>query len=83
MQKETLDLSPAAKSITLGGTYKHYKGKYYLVLKIARHSETLEEFVVYQLLYGDFSIWIRPVLIFLETVEVDGKTVPRFSLLKE
>lgn len=62
------------------GKYKHYKGKYYEVLDVARHSETLEYFVVYKTLYGDFDTWIRPLEMFTETVEVDGKLVKRFEL---
>lgn len=65
------------------GRYRHYKGKEYRVLAIARHSETEEELVVYQLLYGDFSWWVRPRKMFLETVEVDGQRVPRFAFVAE
>jgi hypothetical protein len=61
------------------GRYRHYKGKDYRVLGIARHSETEEELVVYQLLYGDFSWWVRPRAMFLETVVLDGAAVPRFA----
>lgn len=67
--------------ITLG-KYQHYKGKYYQVLGVARHSETLEEMVVYQLLYDDYSWWVRPLKMFLENVEVDGKLVPRFKFIQ-
>jgi hypothetical protein len=65
------------------GRYRHYKGKDYRVLGLARHSETEEEVVVYQLLYGDFSWWVRPRAMFLETVEIDGKTTPRFQYIAE
>lgn len=65
------------------GRYRHYKGKEYRVLATARHSETEEELVVYQLLYGDFSWWVRPRKMFLETVEVDGQRVPRFAFVAE
>lgn len=65
------------------GKYKHYKGKYYEVLDVARHSETLEYFVVYKTLYGDFDTWIRPLEMFTETVEVDGELVKRFELVEE
>lgn len=61
------------------GRYRHYKGKEYLVLGVARHSETEEELVVYRLLYGDFGLWVRPRAMFLETVVIDGRTIPRFS----
>lgn len=65
------------------GRYRHYKGKEYRVLNIARHSETEEEVVVYQLLYGDFSWWVRPRAMFLEEVDVEGKRQPRFAYVGE
>ncbi len=65
------------------GKYKHYKGKFYEVLDVARHSETLEYFVVYKTLYGEFDTWIRPLEMFLETIEVDGEQVKRFELVEE
>ena len=65
-------------SVVIGGKYEHYKGKLYRVLAIAKHSETLEEMVVYQQLYGEEGVWVRPLGMFLETVEVDGKLIPRF-----
>ena len=61
------------------GRYRHYKGNPYLVLGVARHSETQEELVVYRMIYGDFSLWIRPRAMFMETVEVNGQTQPRFA----
>lgn len=61
------------------GKYRHYKGKEYEVIGIAKHSETLEEVVVYRALYGEGQIWVRPLHMFLEKVEVDGKKVLRFS----
>jgi hypothetical protein len=65
------------------GRYRHYKGKDYRVLGLARHSETEEELVVYQLLYDDFSWWVRPRAMFLETVEVSGRRIPRFAFVGE
>ena len=63
------------------GKYRHYKGKEYEVIGVARHSETLEELVVYRALYGNFCLWARPLIMFLEEVEIDGKKVPRFQYL--
>jgi hypothetical protein len=60
------------------GIYEHYKGARYEVLLIARHSETEEPFVVYRQLYGDGGAWIRPLGMFAESVELDGRTVRRF-----
>jgi hypothetical protein len=65
------------------GKYKHYKGKQYEVIGIARHSETLEELVVYRALYqvdGE-NLWVRPMKMFLEEVEIEGKKMPRFEFL--
>jgi hypothetical protein len=65
------------------GKYKHYKGKEYEVIGIARHSETLEELVVYRALYqvdGE-NLWVRPLKMFLEEVEIEGKKMPRFEFL--
>ncbi|MDD4995534.1 MAG: DUF1653 domain-containing protein [Patescibacteria group bacterium] len=61
------------------GKYRHYKGKEYEVIGVAKHSETLEELVVYRAFYGEGQIWVRPLKMFLEEVEVDGKKIPRFS----
>lgn len=68
------------------GKYQHYKGKFYEVIGIARHSETLEELVVYRALYdspefGKDQIWVRPLKMFLEEVEIDGNKVPRFKFV--
>lgn len=64
------------------GIYKHFKGNRYQVLQVARHSETMEEFVVYKALYGDQGIWIRPLAMFDETIERDGVMVKRFQLIE-
>ena len=61
------------------GKYRHYKGKEYEVIGVAKHSETLEEVVVYRALYGEFGLWVRPKKMFEETIEVDGKKVLRFE----
>lgn len=68
------------------GIYEHYKGNLYEVIGVARHSETLEELVVYKALYdseeyGSEALWVRPKAMFDETVEVDGKIIPRFKFL--
>lgn len=65
------------------GRYRHFKGKKYEVLGVARHSETEEELVVYRALYGDFGLWVRPVSMWNETVERDGKTFRRFTYIGE
>lgn len=65
------------------GYYRHYKGNFYEVLDIARHSETKEEMVIYRALYGDFGIWVRPLEMFSESIELEGKVIPRFEFIKE
>lgn len=65
------------------GRYRHYKGNEYIVIGVARHSESLEELVVYRQDYGDHGLWVRPLPMFLETVEVDGEKVPRFEFVGE
>jgi hypothetical protein len=60
------------------GRYRHYKGNDYVVLGLARHSETEEELVVYRQDYGDQSWWVRPKAMFFETIEIDGRRVERF-----
>lgn len=61
------------------GKYRHYKGNYYQVIGTARHSETEEPMVVYRPLYGEMGLWVRPLVMFEETVTVNGEQVPRFS----
>ena len=65
------------------GKYRHFKGNEYEVIGIARHSETLEEMVVYRALYGDGGIWVRPAKMWNETVERDGKAFQRFTYIDE
>lgn len=64
------------------GIYRHYKGNLYQVLHTACHSETGESLVVYRALYGDYGVWVRPLMMFCENVEIDGKTLPRFELIR-
>ncbi len=63
------------------GRYRHFKGGEYEVVGVARHSETDERLVVYRPLVGDGGLWVRPAAMFLEPVEHDGRTVPRFTPL--
>ncbi|MBE6728222.1 MAG: DUF1653 domain-containing protein [Ruminococcaceae bacterium] len=65
------------------GKYRHFKGNEYEVIGIAKHSENLEEMVVYRALYGDKGIWVRPVSMWEETVERDGKIFSRFTYIGE
>jgi len=63
------------------GKYQHYKGGVYEVLGVARFSEDETEMVVYKALYGDGQLWVRPLVIFIEEVEIDGVLKPRFTYL--
>jgi len=63
------------------GRYRHYKGNEYEVIGIAKHSEDETELVVYRPLYGARGLWVRPLEMFIETVQVDGVTKPRFEYI--
>lgn len=63
------------------GIYQHYRGNLYQVIGMSRHSETLEEMVVYQALYDDYGLWVRPRALFEETVLQEGRECPRFRYL--
>ena len=65
------------------GRYRHFKGKEYELLGVARHSETLEDMVVYRALYGEGSLWVRPAAMWSEPVERDGYSGPRFRYIGE
>lgn len=65
------------------GTYRHYKGNMYEVIGVAKHSETLEELVVYKALYGDGQLWVRPKEMFLEKVTYEGRLQPRFERIQK
>ena len=69
------------------GKYEHYKGKEYEVIGLARHSETLEELIIYKALYhsqefGDNALWARPKSIFFENITINEKKIPRFKFIK-
>ena len=63
------------------GRYRRFKGREYEVIGVAKHSETLEEMVVYRQLYGEHGLWVRPASMWEETVERDGKTYKRFTYI--
>lgn len=64
------------------GKYQHYKGNFYQVENIARHSESEQEMVIYRPLYGEQSLWVRPLDMFLENVSINGVTQPRFTFIE-
>lgn len=70
------------RAIKIGQKYRHFKGNEYLILYVAKHSESLEEFVVYQAMYGEMGIWVRPLEMFLEQVIVGEQLVNRFEEYK-
>lgn len=63
------------------GKYRHFKGNEYEVIGTAKHSETMEEMVVYRALYGEFGLWVRPASMWEEIIERDGKTFQRFTYI--
>ena len=63
------------------GRYQHFKGKHYEVIGVAQHSENQEQLVLYRAMYGKYGLWVRPLSMFVETVEDDGKTLPRFKYI--
>lgn len=65
------------------GVYRHFKGNLYRLIGIASHSETLEPMVVYQALYGEKGLWVRPAAMWSETVNKDGYCGPRFTFIEE
>lgn len=64
------------------GIYRHYKGNLYELIDVAAHSETLEQMVVYRAMYGNYDLWVRPLSMWNEEVEYNGKTVRRFEFVK-
>ena len=73
------------KELKIGGVYQHYKGQKYIVHHVVKHSETLESFVMYECLYEnpEGKWWVRPLAMFLEEVEMDGKKLPRFAYISD
>ena len=65
------------------GIYQHFKGEQYRLLELAQHSETGEDMVVYQALYGERGIWVRPLAMFDEVIEREGKSLRRFEFVGE
>ena len=65
------------------GKYRHFKGKEYEVIGIAKHSETLDDHVIYRALYGEYGLWVRPLKMFEEIIEKDGKQIKRFEYIGE
>jgi len=65
------------------GIYRHYKGNEYEVIGFSKHSETLEDMVIYKALYGDGGTWVRPLSMWDNQIEIDGKTVKRFEFVSE
>lgn len=70
-------MKPCAK-----GIYQHFKGNYYELVDCARHSETLEDVVVYRALYGNFGLWVRPLSLFVENVDSITGPIPRFKFIE-
>lgn len=64
------------------GKYRHYKGNHYQVESLATHSETGELMVVYRPLYGEKSLWVRPLTMFTEEIEINGQKQPRFAFVE-
>lgn len=77
------DALPPLPPTAAPGLYRHYKGNLYEVIDTVRHSETLEAMTLYRALYGERGLWVRPAAMFLETVEVAGMRMPRFSRLAD
>ena len=65
------------------GRYRHFKGNMYEVIGTAKHSETLEEMVVYRALYGEGELWVRPASMWDDTIERDGKIIKRFEYVED
>ncbi len=75
-------MGKTASEVVAGAIYEHYKGQQYRVIGVGRHTETLEELVMYEALYDNplGRLWCRPLKMWLESVEINGQKVPRFKL---
>ena len=80
---EFLQVSAGDMVSIVQGIYKHFKGNKYQVIGVAKHSEGQPDMVVYRPLYGDRGLWVRPLSMFTQTVEVDGHKRPRFELIAQ
>lgn len=65
------------------GKYKHYKGQYYELIDVVRHSEDESELVLYRPLYGDMKLWVRPYDMFFEKIRINNEVVDRFLFVSE
>ncbi|BFT31497.1 hypothetical protein D210916BOD24_26730 [Alteromonas sp. D210916BOD_24] len=74
-------MSSIEDNLITPGRYKHYKGHMYDVYEVATHSEDESKLVVYRPCYGERALWVRPLEMFVETVEKNGKTIPRFAYI--
>ena len=81
--KQAEMMTPDQTATPRPGRYRHYKGGEYEVIGVARHSETEQQLVVYRPLYGDRGLWVRPLAMFCENVEVSGRQVPRFDFVDD
>ncbi len=84
-QNDELELMKGEQSVIKirPGVYRHFKGKEYRVLFVAKHSETEESMVVYQALYGEYGYWVRPASMWNEMVDHDGEKLPRFQWVRD
>ena len=69
--------------VKINSVYKHYKGNCYKVIGIGKHSETLEDLVIYEALYGNHDIWYRPIRMWNEEININGKIIKRFELIED
>lgn len=74
-------MSNSTAETLLPGFYRHYKGRYYQLLAVVRHSEEDAPYALYRALYGDFGLWVRPLAMFCEQVFIDGEPVARFGFV--